>query len=977
MEEHPLVISARERLPEKTSLSPPQNISNEDVFSLLSRWKVEREKYPGWIVAPKAKRNTIWHYTTGWSNKLVQHVETWTAADRILVYKELNWRLEVSMVPLFPEQIDPFKKAVSELVEMFESSRSPIVSKEFQKTKLVSNSDVLPAWFEIAFSLLREARENYNDEYWCELEQKIAIMLNLDKQFKDRFEHERAIKAVWNVERDEAMRILSKWQPTPDKPLAVIWKAALLAELNELNESRDLLLAALNSIRQSEQVRGQDISLFSLEGWCTFLLEAVERASDVGRKTDREFTERWKELETWYCNPWAVFESLKTEVLISTPKMPGKSTRVRHFDPGRESIKYELFGSIDQFLPAFAYIRFFEQAGVPLTIEQLNIAGEELKIACQHIAPFIGFWSPALLVRAKMVKTLGEDQEFLGRTQVANMDVNLAMRLHSWCLKIWNGEVSRLEASVSISRDSDSLLSCLAEILSRLAFKVDTEQLELGFRTAISIYPWVGHPVHQITGATEDWFNRLYEAADSELLLDWLPALISAPLYQRIGISQVEWSDALQKFPSERISNTAVDDEKKKRINQAIDSLIRKSSGETGSIRARALFRFLKLNEADLLEKKHLGKVVTLLWKERDQSGLPSIPGLCWDSYQNLPNPPRSDVAELLKESILEKSVFEGGSIILNLDGSVGISSGRQPVADFIRLSAKNTVSPFYVLGESKGEIIWNDDEAVALFRKSLEWWQKAKVALEKKDFIFGEINRQKMGEQLAEFLIRVVLPKYSVLGKQDRITLQDWLEELRENQVYVSPVFPYLLAIKSEMASQFQEQIANDLKGAEVDAVASAANTIRHFELLYSEKMVEASPIDVTTLLLERVAFRRQAGLTHCLRRVMQLIIQLPDAINDHQLALLNSGLDAWLEVSSIDPQSHWEIDESDCPLFRRQLGILAGVIFARQESRGEPLHEAILEWRANCLRDPMPEIRRSFEEGKSWFVEIETNKT
>lgn len=112
----PPVVGSGVTIPDNVEAFPePQKpITAEVVGKLLRRWQYERKNYPLWVVATDGKRSALWETTKFWIQPLASFAKDWPAADRLLLFREINWRVETAMVPLFPESIDPFGAAVCE-----------------------------------------------------------------------------------------------------------------------------------------------------------------------------------------------------------------------------------------------------------------------------------------------------------------------------------------------------------------------------------------------------------------------------------------------------------------------------------------------------------------------------------------------------------------------------------------------------------------------------------------------------------------------------------------------------------------------------------------------------------------------------------------------------------------------------------------------------------------------------------------------
>ena len=311
-------------------------LDDETVIKLFTRWRFERLQYPGWVIPTRAIRSSLWSRTRKWLQPLVKSVEDWSAADRTLIFHEVNWRIDTSMLPLFTEVKAPFEDAINEL---FPSVKDQSFSYESEK-KLVAEHltgrEITKAWLDVGFGLIRDARESYDSERWSTLWSKVTVVVKHCPQLADRYQYENALWMVWNLQGNEAKKALANWVPSPDSPLAVIWKAGLLAELENLEEAQSLLRDVLRQIRKSQnEARGRNIALLSHEGWCTYVLYFVEASLNPIKSFEirDEFEERWKELRAWDCDPRLVHKYFD-QAIPETPPSPKKGKRlVASFDP--------------------------------------------------------------------------------------------------------------------------------------------------------------------------------------------------------------------------------------------------------------------------------------------------------------------------------------------------------------------------------------------------------------------------------------------------------------------------------------------------------------------------------------------------------------------------------------------------------------------------------------------------------------------
>ena len=77
------------------------------------------------------------------------------------------------MMPLFETTKEPFERAVDDLFPRL-SDGSPVDDPSTEQRSFLTNVDVAEAWLELAFALLREAREIYDTQRWNCFKERIA-----------------------------------------------------------------------------------------------------------------------------------------------------------------------------------------------------------------------------------------------------------------------------------------------------------------------------------------------------------------------------------------------------------------------------------------------------------------------------------------------------------------------------------------------------------------------------------------------------------------------------------------------------------------------------------------------------------------------------------------------------------------------------------------------------------------------------------
>lgn len=976
----PAIICARtESPPAPVGLHPEINgpLTEESVASVVSRWGFERMRYPGWLVAPNTMRSEVWEKTKLWIQPIVQFIAGWPSADRVLALRELNWRYEVSMVPLFSESIQPIENAIDEVFEILASGARSSASISSMPFRYASHGDIIEAWLELAFGILREARETFNAQRWHEIKRKIDLIVSTNSTGADRCYYEEALWCVSNAERVDAKKALARWHPSPSSPLAAMWKAGILAELDELSEARSLLREALRNARNALLRQGQNIELLSIEGWCTYLIFSIELVLDPSSRASvrQEFHARWAELKAWSCDPWSTKEYFN-EALSGPPPSPQRNGKiiVRGFDSGERTISHHWSRDhVGPWLPAFAYIRFFEQVGIPVRLRHLNISGDALRSACEWVAPFIGYWSPAILVRAGKAKEL-KTYNFMSRTGVAAMQPEIAQRLHKWGIEALGRELSVLSGRIDLGSAQESLLEILPELLSRLMFKVDAGAVEQAFQLALQFHRAPGVRSHiRLHETCKPWFKRIFEAATQRQLLKWLPALIRAPFFdedtQSLIPQQHAWPDPMQHFPCSR-GRQAVKAESEhllRNVESATDWLLKRAQSESGEARRRILARLLDVYQSKLMTTEQEDELGRLMWAGVPEDGTPDLP-LAYFSFLHLPSPSDIDVAGRVRNKLLALTPVK--SVSFNSDGKLSFTQG--PWQEQVILEVSMATKPLVLLpDEAKGEIEWTADEAKLLWSNALDWWNNDKALLNevRGDDLFGGMGKDSIFATLERFdlfLARAVFPYMKGRPDAEWTEVLDFVSEANDKGVCLARCQPYILVHRPERKAEVEHIIKSGLAEGTEKTVGACSLAIRHWIHLAGAGIIEEPSYNLLGKLINRVVFRRPEGIHSCIRQVSLLLFEKPNAFSCESIQLLIASLVPW-HVAIILPAENGiggDFPVEERPDLRALVGSLAAALSKwlsvnRPES-ADPSEVSL--WREACDLDPLPEVNRAF---------------
>jgi len=970
----PAICVPHQQIPAKVGFSPKQDkpLDMVGVKEALSRWHYERLHYPGWIITPAEKRDSLWQETMYWIVPVINAVKPLPCWERILAYREINWRFETAMVPLFPEQKTPFDEAVGEFYDQLKNGKA--VDSEVKSTLFegAGFEEVTEAWLELLLALLREARETYNVGTWENYRARVEEIAANYPKFRDRYCYEQALWLLWQIDRKQAREFIAQWNISPNVPLTAMWKAGLLAELDELAESRTLLRNVLGEIRRVQNTIGRNIELLSLEGWCTYLLFGIEQSLDIrsSARVRDEFRPLWRDLKAWSCNPWEVKDFFDNALAVPQPKPKAAECKVIGFDPGNVTFSLHWSGrELDRYIPAFACIRMYEQVGIPMHLRMINIAGEALRVACRWVEPFYGFGGPAVLVRVGTLKDITES-DFMSRTRVAAMDKNSALRLHHWCLAVLDRETSGVTCLPEINSAQEALLEVLPEIISRLAFRMTDEELQLSFRTLLKYHANVAVMSHiRFNEIGAKWAGRILFSAEPALLLKWLPILLRLPLFDdRVNVvlgSDRAWPDLMSHFPCGRLGKWCETySGNKSDVSNAVAWLLKRVESETLVSRRRALARLLCVLNTGLLTREQKEQLGVLLWSNTRKNGLPDLPQYAVFSFLNYPVPNGIDAMAVVKNCILTINVES--RVKSDADGKLNIAINWYRHA--LLFEASCATKPLVQLpDEAIGLVEWSNSEARQLYAKMREWWNQEKVAFfPPHDSDDSRSMLRNSLEDVGLFCARVLVPYSDNWSDAEWKDFKEWLSELQKAGSHPMLVFPYCLVKHADEVEWVAESLKAGLDSTNEEHVGAAANSVRHWFHLAKKCNIPPPPEILLVRLINRVVLRHRTGVGECIVELARLIKELPDIFEHSDIDVLSASLEGWLFAIELPVRGEnlGDFLEVERPGLRERIGLLACNLkqWYIQCGSSDCVPRAIEQWQNECENDVLPEVRRSF---------------
>jgi hypothetical protein len=346
--------------------------------------------YPGWVVAPEQTRNHLYEHTQHWIVPIVEAASARSPLEALTLLDELNWRLEVALLPLF----DNVAEAVEQILRVVHPfSGAPELPAPPQAVMLDGSSIPLRdwevhrrRWLALSLALLRYYREERHHLRFDELASRLLPRVVFSPTLSARWSYERCLCGLARLDDAFTRQALADWPTEDDDPVWTVRRAAILTELGDVTEAQRLTEAALRRIRSSSHGPAH-IAFASREGWAMLLAHALDTSRLLERNSWLpESRGRYDALERLRCNPWSEIGAL-TERLERDPPRPrpqGERSRGLHLN----SILYAYSsGNIgEKLLPAYQYSRFTEEGPFPPVVGRVVHAEKTLGLVSDWLA---------------------------------------------------------------------------------------------------------------------------------------------------------------------------------------------------------------------------------------------------------------------------------------------------------------------------------------------------------------------------------------------------------------------------------------------------------------------------------------------------------------------------------------------------------------------------------------------------------------
>jgi hypothetical protein len=931
------------------------------IQEVVSQWRDEREKYPGWCITPVSRRKSMWSHTNYWVGALRLGEALPDFLDLDFFY-ELNWRLERCLCPLFDDTAATMRDCLGRYWPFTDHNLlSQSTNLQENANKIEQGHDTLrDRWCTLALSLLRYYREEGLSEGWT----LFASILKDHEDFlsaeqRASFAYERCLYNLFEVNLKGLDHEFESWPDNSSLPFWEAKRAGLLAERGRIDEAVKLLDRSIVDIRAKQNLRpiSSDFTLVSQEAYVMVLRRYVGEASSYyqhayqeERSITTEYSDRWNELKQYLCDPWEELSTFETK-LEAEPRPYRKVTTEYGFDIGSISRTTHIASGPDpQALDGYSFLLFLEETAIPVSLPFISFGKKAAINALPRIAPYSSHWALCEAARIGDPKVADQlfDRRALSRLDRTTVDEYITMYIQT-AKRIGDS----IEQSSGLYQTSlgNFATKVIPEILSRLCCKSSPESREKILLFIEEVYRAKNKALYS---GVNHLIKRLVDSACTEKLDAYIPRFLEFEIPQDEDILiEKQFINPLSvvldsEYAAEGRKHHIVIEPK------TIEKLFQNAASQIEKTRTWSILSLFVLQRLDVLDEQQKKRFGKLVWVDDSGNKVPKCDELYSFAFLELPIPEGIDAKGRFKKYILDTPF----PIIGDKHKAVSLAGGNFPIIGDI-------------LGLTK-YLAWTDSEIHILFERLIAWWDSDKQYLnveeEDEDSSgFSSIPQEARArlKRLPDIMANVI--SCPLCRSATDLDMQKVTRLIAEAKATNMPYLKMKLAFASlfpEEDADLLREISEALSSSRREAIVDALNAMLFsLDLLHESSLLSTEELE--HLLAEVgniVRWRYEPGLVSAMNTVGYFIPKKPVCFNEELKEVLLAGLKE-LEHET-DPTT---LEAADIPKkleIRQSAAALSYTIFKSFYSTAEELPQSLQDWKAICASpEEFAEIRNRWE--------------
>jgi|HubBroStandDraft_4_1064222.scaffolds.fasta_scaffold01442_5 hypothetical protein len=633
----------------------------------IQTWGYNRRLYPGWLVAPDHIRKTLFRSLQNWIWEF-SLLQALSPLERLKALSELAWRTDRALFP-FPSN---FEEAAYAALAAIDCNLRTIDGTALPETE--DWSDVLLGADTLALALSRNARYAGNRTRFDQALRFLIAQRDHDPEIRNAVEFE---ECLWSLATGDLAALLVRldgWLPAHAETLWSLRKAGLLAEMKEDTRACTLLEFTLMEIRRARRRDIDDLVSLSLESWALFLALAYSERGLPERPVlpndMPEPFERWRALGIVECDAFSDYQALERLVEANQPRQ-AEITKRQAFDLDHTGVTHHFaWGPSPSIIAAYQMTMLAEMTGIPPMARHSKLFEDGLSAAAKLLATDEQWLASQLAIRLELDGLL---DDVFSRTRVARLPESLVETVRDTVLKRVEFGLARIKPTDIYRSDNVATVASAIEILSRVAVRLNPDQLRTLFDFTVSHYgtPLFRRMSIRLGLPVAHLLARILESLSRTEILKLLPSIFALPLPQEAGFSQFEhrWQDPASVVPDWLDGAEESVGPRASAWEGIVSHLLLAANGTNTVDRGAAVFRLAKLMRLGVLNEGEKRAFADALWtpSQLDKFGLPQHTNLPPWALLIMPEEHSGQARVALLRFIAERSQHQDGDFYKRL----------------------------------------------------------------------------------------------------------------------------------------------------------------------------------------------------------------------------------------------------------------------------------------------------------------------
>lgn len=786
-----------------------------EVIGLTKHWKEERELYPGWYIAPVAKREILASYTR--DESLLWKTAELSMQEKIDFAFELVWRHETGFI-VFSQILQ------NHIFELW---------KEYKDKGDWSAQDKNEKWFYIGQSLLREYREDMNWNSWqkvFDVMKKSAVIMETGNE---ELEMEFIVHLFYKMQISDVRDKIQQFSCEDNRYALRLNKVGLMAECGLLesaySELKTLIAELEESIDSMPKEKNKDfVQCGSILSDAYELLAFVIQGLHPFDKNE-ELHVAWNGIEDY--SRFFDFEKEKNQWNNYLYNYYCKH-KEEPFEINRE-IRTITWGS-NGFGEIYSFYRVLARIAMPLHIGMTRLLSHreiEFINALFINTPSLGFFMCMRSGNDKVVKSI------ISRKNCISAGFDICRKLFDYAFKCIEQNIESISVNTARGNAYTHLLNNGLEILRRL---VSVASLVQQKKLLTLMCKLIDTDIVREYRVMDKWIYQILCIIDENIKSQYLNEILLSSTKNRTHIGEDRSTDPFDVISASTLAKKYY--EKANIDSTIIDDLI-KCASESDEDYWAIIPRLNKLREWSLLSAEQLADLRELIWKNvNEDTGLPNFKEYYAAAFLKWPSPEGRDVKTLVRNYIMDNKFYDN----LKSRGLESVTMGEARI--FAELQCMNYLCP---------DLLEIADIKIILNR-FIEYWEIGRSGFdnnEHRDFYYDEFydRYQALERVIGSFSFEIDRMDSDLVVKLLKI-----LDEMSEYGINTLKSRA-LLFRKERIEAELGESIIDQFYSDDKNKIADATNAAEYIILKWPE-------LDIAKkLLIEQIRlirYGKQPGL-------------------------------------------------------------------------------------------------------------------